>query len=197
MSRQELVSPEVLGSDEELRAAARQAPAQPAPEDEAEGRDPARAVVVRVDRRGQVTDVLISAWWRDDLTPAGLQAAVLSAYQAALARATAGIHAPAAGGAPVGEPAGSPDDDYEGDDYSWLVSVRRRLDRAEEALAHSGELLHEGTAPQRMISGPAGLVRLVLTGQTVAEVLIDARTALQESPNRLAADALAAFQSIG
>lgn len=196
MSSRELASPAVLGSDEDLRSRARQTPAEADPADKAEGLDDSRAVAVRVDHRGQVTDVRISAWWRDDLTPAGLQDAVLTAYRAALDRATARIQPRAADGtSPAGLPAASPDE-HEGDDLGWLLSVRRRLDETEQALARSGDLLHEGQGTPRVISGPDGLVRLVLAGRTVSEVRIDAGAALRESPGRLAGDALAAFQSI-
>jgi DNA-binding protein YbaB len=196
MSRHELVSLDVLGSDEALRAAAQVRQPTPAVDAEAEGRDASRAVAVRVDRQGQVSDVLISTWWRDDLTPAGLQEALLSAYQAALTQATARIAPSASQGTPVVDVPVTPDDAYEGDDYGWLLSIRRRLDQAEEALAHSAERLTRTRDAERVVSGPAGLVRLTLSGRAVSEVLIDARTAMQESPNRLAADALAAFQSI-
>lgn len=196
MSRQELVSLDVLGSDEELRAAARaEAPAADL-DTEAEGRDYSRAVTVRVDHRGQVTDLLISTWWRDDLTPSGLQEALLTAYRAALAQATSRIAPAGSGRASSLDVPEAPDDDYDGDDYGWLLSVRRRLDRTQEALAHSGERLTLPQDSERVISGPAGLVRLVVTGRVVSEVLIDAGTAMQESPNRLAADALAALQTI-
>jgi hypothetical protein len=196
MSRRELVSLDVLGSDEELLAAARDEPATDDTEAEAEGRDASRAVVVRVDRRGQVSDVLISTWWRDDLTPSALPGALLAAYRAALDQATARIalHRPGAGS--PGDVPAVPDDDYDGDDYGWFLNVRRRLDGTEDALMRSGEHLTRTEDTERVISGPDGLVRLVVTGRVVAEVLIDARSALQESPNRLAADALAALKTI-
>jgi DNA-binding protein YbaB len=194
MSRRELVSLDVLGSDEELRAAAAREQRSPGGA-EAEGRDPSRAVTIRVDGRGRVADVLISNWWRDDLTPSGLQEAVLSAYRDGLAQATAQLAPqPAEEATPTGGPAEP--DDHEGDDHGWFLGIRRRLDRTEEALAQSGERLAQAQGPARVISGPAGLVRLVLTGGIVSEVQIDARAALEESPNRLAADALAAFQTI-
>ena len=195
MSRRELVSLDVLGSDEELLAAARDDPATD--DTEAEGRDASRAVVVRVDRRGQVSDVLISTWWRDDLTPSALPGALLAAYRAALDQATArlALHRPGSGSS--GDvPAVPDDDDYDGDDHGWFLNVRRRLDRTEDALMSSGEHLTRTEETERVISGPDGLVRLVVTGRVVAEVLIDARSALQESPNRIAADALAALQTI-
>jgi hypothetical protein len=197
MRRQELVSLDVLGSDEELQAAAaRDDRSLDSPGSEAEGRDASRAVAVRVDRRGQVYDVLISTWWRDELTPSGLQEALLSAYQAALGRATARIGPHTSDTPSSADVPATSDDDYDGDDYGWLLSVRRRLDRSEEVLARSGERLSQTQGVERVISGPDGLVRLVLTGHLVSGVLIDARTAMQESPNRLAADALAVFQSI-
>jgi len=198
MRRQELVSLDVLGSDEELRAAARdERRAEAADADaDAEGRDASRAVTVRVDRRGQISAVLISAWWRDDLTPSGLQEALLTAYRAAIAQATARIapHGPDRP-APAGAPA-TPGDDYAGDDYGWFSSIRRRLDQTDEALVHSGERLTQPHGADRVIAGPDGLVRLVLSGRVVSQVLIDAGAAMQESPHRLAADALAAFQTI-
>jgi hypothetical protein len=196
VSRPELVSLDVLGSDEDLQAAARDDGSVDGSDSEAEGRDASRAVAVRVDRRGRVSDVLISTWWRDELSPSGLQEALLGAYQAALGKATARI-APHTSDTPLSAdvPATS-DEDYDGDDHGWLLSVRRRLDQSEEALTRSAERLTRTPGAERVISGPDGLVRLVLTGPVVSGVLIDARTALQESPNRLAADALAAFQSI-
>jgi DNA-binding protein YbaB len=196
VSRQELVSLDVLGSDEDLQAAARDDRPAGGSAAEAEGRDAAGAVAVRVDGRGQVSDVLISNWWRDELTPSGLREALLSAYRAALGRAAAGITPRASGGASSLDAPTAPDDGYDGDDHGWLMSVRRRLDQTEEALARSGERLTRTPTGERVISGPDGLVRLILTGHMVSEVLIDAGTAVQESPNRLAADALAAFQSI-
>lgn len=92
----ELVSLDVLGSDHELQVVARDASSRVGVDGEVEGRDATRAVVVRIDRRGRVSDVLISAWWRDDLTPSGLQEAVLSAYRAALVQAAAAIDPAAA-----------------------------------------------------------------------------------------------------
>lgn len=197
MSRQELVSLDVLGSEEQLRAAAvREDRSADSPDSEAEGRDASRAVVVCVDRRGRVSDVLISSWWRDALTPSGLQDALLSAYQAALGEATARIVPRASDSTSFIDVPASPDGDDGGDDYGWLLSVRRRLDQSEEMLVSSGERLSRSPGTERLISGPGGLVRLVLNGPLVSGVLIDAATAMQESPNRLAADALAAFQSI-
>ena len=194
MSRRELVSLDVLGSDDELRAAA--ASEQRAPEGaEAEGRDASRAVTVRVDARGRVTDVLISNWWRDDLTPSGLQEAVLTAYRDGVGKATARLTPPLVEEVTPSDGTAEPDD-FEGDDYDWYLSIQRRLDQTAEALAQSGERLTEMPADERVITAPAGLVRLVLSGGVVAEVQIDARAALEEPPNRLAADALAAFQTI-
>jgi hypothetical protein len=195
VSRRELVSLDVLGSDEELRAAARDEPATD--DTEAEGRDASRAVVVRVDRRGQVSDVLISTWWRDDLAPSALSEALLTAYRAALDQATARIAPDGSDAESSGDVPAVPDDDYDGDDdYDWFLNLRRRLDRTEDALVRSGERLTGTGETERVISGPDGLVRLVVTGRVVSEVLIDARSAMQESPNRLAADALAAFRTI-
>lgn len=74
--------------------------------------------------------------------------------------------------------------------------MRRRLDRTEERLASSGRLLSDVHAADRVVSGPAGLVCLVLSGSTVSQVQIDTHVALQESPNRLAADLLAAWHAI-
>jgi DNA-binding protein YbaB len=195
--RDELVSLDVLGSDEELRAAARQAALHIRAGSKAEGRDATRAVVVRIDERGQVSDVLISAWWRDELTPSGLQEAVLTAYQAALGQATATID-PAALNGPRSTPVLPSDDDTEpDDDRDWFDQVRRRLDRTDERLHHASRLLSDVRPAERVVSGPAGLVRLVLSGSTVSQVQIDTHAAMQESPNRLAADALAAFHAIG
>jgi hypothetical protein len=197
MDRQELASLDVLGSDEELRAAARAERPAPGPDADvdAEGRDASRTVAVRVDRRGHVSDVLISAWWRDDLTPAELPEAVLTAYRAALARATAHLAPDDPAGASPADAEAAPED-YDGDDHGWFLDVRRRLDRTEEALVRSGERLTRPSDAERVVSGPDGLVRLVLTGTVVSEVQIDVRAALRESSNRLAADALAAFQAI-
>ena len=197
MSRQELVSLDVLGSEDQLQAAAaREDRSAGSPDSEAEGRDAYRAVIVCVDRRGRVSDVLISTWWPDELTPSGLQDALLSAYQAALGQATARIAPRASDSTSFIDVPATPGGDDDEDDYGWLSSVRRRLDRSEEMLVSSGERLARSQGTERLISGPGGLVRLVLTGPVVSGVLIDAATAMQESSNRLAADALAAFQSI-
>ncbi|GGQ87287.1 YbaB/EbfC family nucleoid-associated protein [Couchioplanes azureus] len=197
MSSPELVSLDVLGSDEELRAAAADHTVPGAgagAEPEVEGRDPTRAVVVRMDRRGRVTDVLISAWWRDELTPSGLQDAVLSAYRAALVDAAASIdptsvvdQAPVRVRQPAEEPS-------EPDDRAWFENLRRRLDRIEDTL-DSSRRLAQGQITERVVAGPAGLVRLIVSGFTISQVQIDTPAALQESPNRLAADALAAFHA--
>ncbi|MFI5491899.1 hypothetical protein [Actinoplanes sp. NPDC051859] len=197
MSSPELVSLEVLGSDEELRAAAADHTASgTAAAREVEGRDPTRSVVVRMDHRGRVTDVLISAWWRDELTPTGLQDAVLTAYRAALVDAAAGID-PAStvyrAAVRVPQPAEEPD---EPDDRAWFENVRRRLDRTDDTL-DSSRRLAQGQVTDQVVAGPAGLVRLIFSGFSILQVQIDTLAAVQESPNRLAADALAAFHAVG
>jgi hypothetical protein len=198
VSRSELVSLDVLGSDDELRAAARTRPDAANRDAEAEGRDASRAVTVRIDRAGHVSDVLISNWWRDNLMPSELQAALLEAYQAASRQAaslinprdTARVSSATAFDLPPNEP-------VDQDDASWLEDLRHRLGRVQDTLERSDRLLHGSAAPiERVVSGPAGLVQLILHGRIVAQIRIDVHAAMQESPNRLAADALAAFQAI-
>ncbi|GGQ83137.1 hypothetical protein [Couchioplanes azureus] len=195
-SSHELVSLDVLGSDEELRAAAaRRTVLDADAEPEVEGRDPTRAVVVRMDRRGRVTDVLISAWWRDELTPSGLQDAALSAYRAALVDAAARIDPTSVSDQSSGRVPPPAEELHDGDDAAWFESLRRRLDRIDDTL-NSSHRLAEGQVTQRVVTGPAGLVRLVVSGFTISQVQIDTLAALQESPTRLAADALAAFHAV-
>jgi hypothetical protein len=197
VTRSELVSLEVLGSDDELRARPVEHDAARSDAD-AEGRDDSRAVTVRIDRAGRVSDVLISNWWRDDLTPSGLQAALLEAYRSAYRQAASLVGPdPAAGPSPATMPAVPPDEPEDEDDARWLADLRRRLGRVQDTLQRSDRLLHDPTTQaERVVSGPVGLVRLVLQGRTVSEVRIDTHAALRESPSRLAADALAAFQTL-
>lgn len=196
VSNRQLVSLEVFGPDEELRAKSTTGVAGRQADADAEGRDATRAVTVRLDPRGRVSDVLISNWWRDELTPSDLQEAVLSAYRAALGRAAANIHPEAVGGRPFTSVPPPPDMPDELDDLTWFHDVQRRLDRTEEALEQSSRQLRDDDTNERVVSGPDGLVRLVTTGGTVSQVQIDTHAALRESSNRLAADALAAFQAV-
>ncbi len=198
MTGSELASLDVLGPDEQLRAAARAEGGASNGDAQVEGRDASRAVTVRIDATGRVSDVLISNWWRDDLTPSGLQDALLAAYQAAAAHAATIVNHTIAAGAPSATVFDLPTDEpVDEDDVRWLEGLRRRLGQVQETLDRSDRLLHTThTGPEREVSGPAGLVRLVLHGRTVAQVCIDVQAAVRESPNRLAADALAAFQAI-
>jgi DNA-binding protein YbaB len=195
--RSELVSLDVLGSDEQLRAATRNTPAdRPAdPHADMQGQDPAGAVTVRATVQGQVLDVLISTWWRDNLTPSQLPDAVLAAYRQAITRAAAHMTPPPTVARPQAQAAPLPDEPD--DDAAWFDDVRRRLDRTGETLDRSRRLLDARVAVERVVSGPAGLVRLVVvTGTTVARVEINPQAALRETANRLSADALAAFQAL-
>jgi hypothetical protein len=192
---------DVLGSDEELRARARAAPAAPA--GDPEGRDAGRTVVVRFDRRGIPTAVEISAYWNDTLTPDGLRQALLAAYRAAFDAAVTALRPidgerstppPPPPPPPPPLPLPPPEPGH-ADDADWFDAVRRELDATDERLARNAELLTSGPAGRREVAGPAGLVRLTVDGFTVTDVHIDARVALHESANRIAADALAAFRA--
>ncbi|GLY99335.1 hypothetical protein [Actinoplanes sp. NBRC 103695] len=185
---------EVLGSYEELRAKARNAPTAPLPPGDPEGRDASRMVVVRFDRRGVPSAVEISAYWRDALTPDGLRQALLAAYRAAFDAAVATLQ-PIADEWSASPELPLPLETVYADDAAWFDAVRRELDETDERLARNAEMLQGGEVSGRLVAGPAGLVRLVVEGFTVTEVLIDARVALNESPNRIAADALAAFRA--
>jgi hypothetical protein len=197
MTEPMLVSLDVLGTDEELSAAARAA-REAGPQDphaEAEGRDRTRAVTVRMGPSGRVDDVRISNWWRDDLSPSELPEALVDAYRDAVGRTVSAMAgrlpegAPAPGHAPV-QPL-----DPELDDAEWFEAIRRSNDRTEENLERADRIGREGP-PTRVVSGPAGIVRLHSSGGTVTAAEIDVHAALQESPSALAADALAAFQAV-
>jgi len=200
MDSSDLVSLDVLGTDEELRAASRAEAAGRSGgdfDDEAEGRDESRAVTVRIDRAGRVSDVLISTWWRDDLSPSGLGAALLAAYRSALTRAAAAVgdRIPDAAGArawPVGY--AGPTEMID-DDAAWLEDVRHRLDRVQDNLDRVDRLRRDGPI-ERTVSGPAGYVQVTVRGEVVSQVQVDAHAAMRESANRLAADALDAFRAV-
>ncbi|MFG1611026.1 hypothetical protein [Actinoplanes sp. NPDC049265] len=184
----------VLGSYEELRAKAGNAPAAELPDGDLEGRDTSRMVVVRFSRHGDPSAVEISTYWRDALTPDGLRQGLLAAYRAAFDAATATLRpVPDEWSAPAaGQPA-SAATTYP-DDAAWFDAVRRELDETDARLARNAEMLERDDVSKRHVSGPAGLVRLAVDGFTVTDVLIDARVALEKSPNQIAADALAAFR---
>jgi hypothetical protein len=201
MGRPELMSLDVLGTDEELRAAERDEAGSGSTvgfdgRREAEGRDGSRAVTVRMDRSGRVSEVLISNWWRDDLLPSGLGDALLAAYQAAVARAAAAVVSSIPDPAPpTGHNSPSEAPAVIEDDVAWLDDVRRRLDRVQDDLEQVSRLRRNRPA-ERVVSGPAGYVHLLLLGDSVSQVRVDVHVALRNSPNRLAVDALAAFQAI-
>ena len=145
-------------------------------------------VDVVVGGRGEVVDVRISEWWRDELTPSGLADAILDAYRAAVTEAiTRPDPGPASDVRPMEEL------DW-GDDRAWREGVRRRLDRAAETLDEIHRL-RSGQAG-RTVGGPDGIVRLELAGRTVSRVELDTYAALENTPGRIAADALAAFREI-
>jgi hypothetical protein len=185
---------DVLGSYEELRAKARTARTTPLPHGDPEGRDASRMVVVRFNRRGVPSAVEISAYWRGALTPDGLREALLAAYRAAFDAAVATLQPIADEWSASPELPLSTETAY-ADDAAWFDAVRRELDETDERLARNAEMLRGDEVSGLLVVGPAGLVRLAVEGFTVTEVLIDARVALDESPNRIAADALAAFRA--
>ncbi|MEV6491107.1 hypothetical protein AB0M20_21220 [Actinoplanes sp. NPDC051633] len=191
-----LASLDELGSDEELAAAAREErTAWPDPSAEPEGRDETRSVTVRLSPGGRVTDVAISQWWRDELSPSALGDAVVDAYRGAVAQAVSTMAARLPQDAPL--PSVSPVRPIEpGLDYDdWFTEIRRSGERAQENLERVHRLRREG-APSSVVSGPAGIVRLHAQGGTVTAAEIDVHAAMQESPSTVAADALAAFQAI-
>jgi hypothetical protein len=197
MTEPMLPSLDVLGSDEELAEAARaQRDAAPAhPPGDAEGRDASRAVTVRMEPTGRVGDVVISNWWRDDLSPSDLSGALVEAYQDALGQTLSRTvvtvpEGPPAGAVPLVEPIESGLDDV-----AWFEEIRRSNDRAASYLERADELGRTGVA-ERVVTGGAGIVRLHVTGGTVTAAEIDVHAALQETPATVAADARAAFQAI-
>jgi len=201
MDSSDLVSLDVLGTDDQLRATARDevvggSDAGVDANGEAEGRDASHAVTVRIDRTGRVSNALIDAWWRDGLPPSRLGAALLAAYQSTLVRAAtaAGKRLPDTDSAPPW-PSGESSDVVIDDDVSWLEEVRRRLDRVQDSLERVDRLRQEAPV-ERTVSGPAGYVRLTVRGDAVSQVHVAVPTAVRESPNRLAGDALQAFRAV-
>jgi hypothetical protein len=192
-----LASLDELGSDEELAAAAREerATAPPDPWAEPEGRDETRSVTVRLTPSGRVTDVAISNWWREELSPSQLGDAVIDAYRGAVTQAVSTMAARLPEDAP--RPAYPPVRPIEpGLDYDdWFTEIQRSSERTAENLERIERLRREGSG-ERVFTGPAGIVRLHALGGTVTAAEIDVHAALQESPSTVAADALAAFRAV-
>lgn len=197
MTYPEFVSLEVLGSDAELSALSRAARGRPSPagSEQAEGRDDTRAVTVRMDRTGRVTDVSISATWRDVLSPSGLSDALLSAYRAALTRAASALGDDLPRPHRREDPPPVTDTALDSGDAEWLDDVRWRLDRAQYTLDRAEQQRRSGATP-RIVAGPEELVRLHVSGDTVTRVEIDVRAASRGSAGGIAADAVAAFRAI-
>jgi len=197
MTEPTLVSLDVLGAGDDpaaARAAAQAAP--PDPWAEVEGRDASRSVTVRLTPSGRVADVAISDWWREELSPGRLGDAVVDAYRGAVTRSAAAMAArppadPPRPAYPLVRPI-EPGLDHD----DWLAEIRRANQRAADELDRARRLLRE-QAGERVVPGPAGIVRLHTRGGVVTTAEIDVHAALQESPAVVAADALAAFQAIG
>ena len=163
------------------------------------GADPAGCVRVRMNPAGDVVDVTVDRQWSRRLGPDELGAAVLVAYQQATLKRAVAIAAasvpaaaePVEGRATGRYDPGMPDiDDEHWLDWVWasLSESRRRLDDL--------DLRRAAAPPEVFVEGPAGLVRLRVTGRTITAVLIDAVSTAERSPGLVAADLSAAFADV-
>lgn len=181
-----LDSLDYLGSDEELKAAADAAD----PPGEAEGRDATHSVTVRMDPSARVEDVVISPWWRSDLSAGELPGALIEAYGNALAQA---VRVPERRSSPGRRRIRPIDSGLDGRD--WFEEIRRANERTADNLEQAARLELRRPA-ERVVTGPAGIVRLVVTAGVVTAAEIDVHAAMQESPATVAADAREAFGAV-
>ncbi|MEV6489504.1 hypothetical protein AB0M20_12870 [Actinoplanes sp. NPDC051633] len=156
-----------------------------------EGADPSDSVKITVASDGAIADVSISRRWTERLISDRLGKAVLAAYrQAHDKRAWARARADNSPADDVSADSAMPDID----DERWLDWIWTNLNEATRRIEELSRPQPPQTVPaDRTIPGPAGHVRLRLTGAALREVIIDHARIAERDPDAVAADLRRSF----